>query len=59
MSGENPQNLLGADTKKNKIFQLRCQLVESIMHPIETLTQAKKTETDVMVALAYDYKSIL
>lgn len=59
MSEENPQNLLDADTKKNKIFQLRCRLVERIMHPVEALTQAKETETDVMVALACDYKSIL
>lgn len=59
MSEENPQNLLGADTKKNKIVQLRCRLVRSIMRPTEALTQTKKTETDVMVALACDYKSIL
>lgn len=59
MSEENPQNLLGADTKKNKIAKLRCRLVKSIMRPTEAPTQAKKTERDVMVALACDYKSIL
>lgn len=58
MSEENPPNLLGAGTKKNKIFQLRCRLVDGTLHPVEGLTQTKKTEVGVMAALACDYKSI-
>lgn len=44
MSEENPQNLLEADTKKNKIVKLRRRLAKSLSRPTEAApTQAKKT----------------